>query len=538
MRTQRKSSAAALGTAFLALLGGSAAVAQVDGTNWGSVTAPVYGTSEGLRTDGTATTTYSSAELLAGPNKSKELALPSGYMPTYFDGVLPNGKKVIPAGVVAQIGMHPLGSALTPDGQYIVISCDDERNITNGLSTLTSTTSTGGSLNLLGGYSVTVLRTSDMTVAAQTNVGLLFVGLQIVPSGGGYTIYASGGGDQNVKVLTFTPPTATAAGTLTSGTPIKINPITPNGSVTNFTKSASFTQGDFPENSGTSGGTVAAAQISFPAGSAISPDGKYLYVACNGDNSLAVVATATNTVIKQIPVGFFPYGVTVSRDGTKVLVSNWGVEPYSFIGQPTFDASGNVSALQAVTPSSSASAINSLFYVPLTSTGGPNPQTSSISVISVPGANPANASVLGSVYEGQPGGIDDRNLVGETHPSATAIVRSGVQEVEYVTKSNSDALGMILVANNRKLADFNLSPLSINPATTNNHLVHGSYPNALAVSPDNTRLYVAEAGLDSVAVLDVFHAHRAEAAGPHPDRLVSQRPLNQCGRPNALHRQR
>ena len=258
MRTQRKSSAAALGTAFLALLGGSAAVAQVDGTNWGSVTAPVYGTSEGLRTDGTATITYSSAELLAGPNKSKELALPSGYMPTYFDGVLPNGKKVIPAGVVAQIGMHPLGSALTPDGQYIVISCDDERNITNGLSTLTSTTSTGGSLNLLGGYSVTVLRTSDMTVAAQTNVGLLFVGLQIVPSGGGYTIYASGGGDQNVKVLTFTPPTATAAGTLTSGTPIKINPITPNGSVTNFTKSASFTQGDFPENSGTSGGTVAA----------------------------------------------------------------------------------------------------------------------------------------------------------------------------------------------------------------------------------------------------------------------------------------
>ncbi len=502
-----KNSVAALGAAFFSLLG-TAALAQVDGTNWGTVTAPVYNTSEGLRADGAQTSAYSAAELLAGPNKAAELTLPAGSFPTYFDGVLPNGKLVTPAGVVAQIGMHPLGSALTPDGQFIVISCDDERSISGNLSTLTSPTSAGGGVNLLGGYSVTVLRTSDMTVAAQTAVNAVFIGLQIVPSGSSYTIYASGGAASDVKVLTFTPPAGNALGTLMAGTPIKINPITPNGSVTNFTaagttaaQKAAFNGGDFPENGGSSGGSVAAAQISFPAGSALSPDGKYLYVACNGDNSLAVISTATNAVIKQIPVGFLPYGVTVSRDGTKVLVSNWGVEPYSFIAPPMFDGSGNVTGLAAITPSSSASAISSLFFVPQTSTTGGNPKTSSISVISVPGANPANASLLGSVYEGQPGGVDDRDLVGETHPSATAIVRSGVEEVEYVTKSNSDALGMVLVANNRKLPDFNLSPLSLD--LTSGHQVHGSYPNALAVSPDNTRLYVAEAGLDSVAVLDV-----------------------------------
>ena len=88
-------------------------------------------------------------------------------------------------------------SALTPDGQYIVVSCDDERNITGGLSTLPSATSAGGTVALLGGYSISVLRTSDMTVAAQAAVGPLFVGLQIVPTATGYTIYASGGGDQN-----------------------------------------------------------------------------------------------------------------------------------------------------------------------------------------------------------------------------------------------------------------------------------------------------------------------------------------------------
>ena len=492
--------AAALGAALLALVAGPGAQAQVDGTNWGSVTTPVYGTSEQLKANGAASSTYAAAELLAGPNKSAELTLPAGVLPTYWNGVLPNGKKVTPAGVVAQIGMHPLGSALTPDGQYIIISCDDERNITGGLSTLASPTVAGTSANLLGGYSLTVLRTSDLKVAAQANVGLLFVGLQVVASGsGGYTIYASGGGDHNVKVLTFTPPASSVSlGTLTSGTAIKINPITPNGSVTNFA-TASFTQGDFPENSGTSGGVVGSAsgnRLTFPAGSALSPDGKYLYVACNADNSLAVISTATNTVIKQIPVGYLPYGVTVNRDGTKVLVSNWGVQQYTFLNPPTLDGNGNVTALTGLTPGQN---VGGLFFVPVTSAAGGNPKTSSISVISVPGANPAGATLLGSVYEGQPGGLDDRSLVGETHPSATAIVRHGAVEVEYVAKSNSDALGLILVANNRKLADVDLSPLNLN---LDSHTVHGTYPNALAVSPDNTRLYVAEAGLNSVAVLD------------------------------------
>ena len=54
-RNQITSGAAALGAALLTLLGGSAALAQVDGTNWGTITAPVYGTSETLRADGAAT---------------------------------------------------------------------------------------------------------------------------------------------------------------------------------------------------------------------------------------------------------------------------------------------------------------------------------------------------------------------------------------------------------------------------------------------------------------------------------------------------
>ncbi len=499
------SAAAALGAALLSLLAAPGAQAQIDGTNWGRVTTPVYGTSEQLKATGTPSSTYSAAELMAGPNKAAELSLPSGLLPTYYDGVLPNGKKVTPAGQVVQIGMHPLGSALTPDGQYIVLSCDDERSITGNVSTLPSATVSGTTTNLTGGYTLTILRTADMKVAAQAVVGRLFVGLQVVSkTGGGYTIYASGGADHDVKVLTFTPAATGTPGTLTLTTSIKIAPTAANGTPTNFVASSTaltFNGGDYPENSGNTGpgNPVAAGQLTFPAGSALSPDGKYLYVACNGDNSLAIISTATNRVLKQIGVGFLPYGVSVSRDGTKVLVSNWGTQPYSFLAPPTLNSSGVVTALNgAITPGMD---VSSLFFVPQTSTGGSNPKTSSVSVITVPGGDPTSSktALLGSVYEGQPAGLDDRLIVGETHPSATAIVRRGTVEVEYVAKANSDSLGLILVANNRRLADLDLSPLDLG---LDSHAVHGTYPNALVVSPDNTRVYVAEAGLNSVAVLD------------------------------------
>ena len=103
--------AAALGAAALALLGPvAAAQAQIDATNWGSVTAPVYGVSQAG--------TYAGADLFAGPNQ----------FGSYFAGVLPDGKKVTPAGSVTQIGMNPLGVAVTPDGKYVITTNDDERN--------------------------------------------------------------------------------------------------------------------------------------------------------------------------------------------------------------------------------------------------------------------------------------------------------------------------------------------------------------------------------------------------------------------------
>ena len=56
---------------------------------------------------------------------------------------------------------------------------------------------------------------------------------------------------------------------------------------------------------------------------AVTPDGSKVYVANRSDNTVSVIATATNTVIgPPITVGSVPFGVAVTPDGSKVYVAN------------------------------------------------------------------------------------------------------------------------------------------------------------------------------------------------------------------------
>src|SRR5262245_24658403 len=196
--------------AVLSVAFGSAiAFGQIDKSNWGTVTAPVYNQAE-------SNPNYSSAEILAGPNK----------FGSYYAGVLPNGKKVTPAGASIQIGMNPLGIALTPDGKFLVSSNDDERE--GGLTSYQSGTN-------LGGYSLTVVDTATFAVVSQFRTTVrFFIGLQITgPTNGPYTVWAAGGPDNDVKLFSLS-----GAGVLTAGTPasIVIPPTLPSnqGFVSNY----------------------------------------------------------------------------------------------------------------------------------------------------------------------------------------------------------------------------------------------------------------------------------------------------------------
>ena len=443
----------------------------ITNANWGSVTAPVYGTSD-------PNPNYSAAELLAGPNK----------LGSYYSGILPNGKKVTPAGTSIQIGMNPLGMTITPDGHFIVTSDDDERE--GALSSYQSTVNKGG-------YTLTVIDATTFSVVSEfKSTTRYFIGLQATGTGP-YTIWASGGPDNDVKLYSLS-----TAGVLTAGTPasIPIFPITPisQGFVSSYTPGAALNTPDSLGNLPAAPSQInrtAGAHISFPAGMALSPDGKTIYVACNGDNSVAAISTSSKTVLKQLPVGYFPYTVAVRSDSQRVLVSNWGQMAYKF-KNPTYDASGNLVALGSIGNQPDG------FYLPPVSRTGPTPQSSSITTVTVPGGFPSLATAN---FARGIGVSPDLNIkVGGVHPSAMAVVNSGGSEVLFVTQTNRDKLTRINLSTGALLADIDMNPISITLKNNASGVTtpRGTYPNALAVSPDQTRLYVAEAGLNSVAVFD------------------------------------
>lgn len=479
--------------AFLFALCSKVAVAQEKATKeghipvlhadkWGLLTAPVYGTHDrGV---------YGGAELFPGPNK----------FGTYFAGVLPNGRIVKPAGISVQVGMNPLGVALTPDGKYLITSNDDSANV--GFQSYRNP-----SMNV-GGYSLSVIDTASMKVvstvpSAAATGNSFYIGLQVTGTGP-YTLWASGGVDNNVKIFNISTTGAISAGNPAS---IPIAPITPRnqGFASNYVTAPNTVFPTTPWGFNRNGGT----QATWPAGCALSPDGKFLYVVCNTDNSIAVINTQTNppSVVNQKPVGYLPYAVFLSGDGQTVTVSNWGITEYKF-KNPTYDDAGNLTALAPI-PGNQPDG----FYVPVTSTSGTNPKTSSISILNAPGGDGSMLSPVMSVYQGH--ALDALNNVGDTHPSATAILDNGALRLLYVTKSNSDKLGVINLGNNNEsLGDIDLSPAKVD-GITGNALV-GAYPNAIVISPDKKRMYVAEAGINSVAVLDTTNPLKPALLGRMP----------------------
>ena len=64
-----------------------------------------------------------------------------------------------------------------------------------------------------------------------------------------------------------------------------------------------------------------------PSGMALSPDGNTLYVALNGNNTLGVINTQTDTLTSRIPVGNAPRQVVLADNGTVAYVSNEGGRP-------------------------------------------------------------------------------------------------------------------------------------------------------------------------------------------------------------------
>jgi YVTN family beta-propeller protein len=175
---------------------------------------------------------------------------------------LPTGGQLDPAGASSPVGQMPLGMLAAPGGRRLVL--------------------------LLGGWREHGLQVVDREgrVTQTLPQAAAFVGLAF--STDGSALYASGGNTDVVYRYRWADDRASLADSIV---------LAPRAARADGTR--------------------------YPAGLALSADGRSLYVAENLADSLAVVDVATGTVVQRVATGRYPYGVAVGAEGA-VFVSNWG----------------------------------------------------------------------------------------------------------------------------------------------------------------------------------------------------------------------
>lgn len=360
--------------------------------------------------------------------------------------VIPNGRYVTPAGKSIMTAPHPYGLVVSPDGNIAVTA-------NSGTSPL----------------SITIVRkilnerpeVQQVPPGPATEKGVLasvFMGLAISPDN--KIVYVAGG--QENKIYLFD---------LTSGE--KLGEI-----------DCSDTSGETDYSHGYIGDLK------------LTKDGKIIYAVDQIGFRMVVVDVESKTLKYSVPVGRYPFGINLSPDEKKAYVANVGMFQYSFIKSESEDG-------PKVTP---------IDYPAFAYGSEEMKEGIQNDTINIPGLGYMNALESFSVFA-----ID---INSNEKPEVTAKIKTGhlvgalVEDIPAVGGSSPNSIvstdEYVFVSNG---TNDNISVISIEKDTIVHHIYlkpddrvrqfRGVIPFGLALSPDQKRLYVAESGINAVAVIDV-----------------------------------
>ena len=378
------------------------------------------------------------------------ISSPSGDQLTKIDKsgitVLPNGRMITPAGKNISTAPHPYGLTLSPNGKIAVTA----NSGTNPLS-------------------ITIIRDilSDHPQVQQvppgpsTDKGVLasvFMGLAIAPDN--KTIYVAGG--QENKVYLFDAETG-----------VKKDSI-----------NCSSANADADYRHGYIGDMK------------LSKDGKTLYAVDQIGFRMVIMNTDTKKLTHSVPVGRYPFGICLSPDEKKAYVANVGMFEYSYIKESK----------------EKDSKIKSINY-PAFAYGSKEMQSGiQNDTISIKGLGDINAIDAFSIFA--------INIKDTLQPKVVAKIKTGhlvgalVEGIPAVGGSSPNSIvatnDYVFVSNG---TNDNISVISIEKDAVVNTIslkpdyrvkqFRGVIPFGLALSPDQKRLYVAESGINAVAVINV-----------------------------------
>ncbi len=440
----------------------------------------------------------------AGGSKSIYFRAPAGTLPTtrsinidgYDAAVLPNGRLVTPVGAEVPLNApKPYGMALSPDG------------------TVLATINSGSSR-----FSISLIRNFQSATPSVTRVDLNATFMGIAFSADGSRFFASGGENGNIWV-------GETGGNRIIGSVNLNSPLHPLPAPLTVTSDpAGRFQGTFPGNM------------------VLAPDGRYLYVVDQGSFGVFVIDTANivtgvnasnqltqpnnfAAVAGRIAAGRYPYALAMTDQGDKLFVANVGVFQYRHLrpslptgnankdyplgypgaGYPEETETDRTIRIKKVDPRNLPDTLRDpegirvgyidqdIDYV-VPGLGSPNvPQASSVYVFNT-GARPTAPPLAKATKTGLLVGEVDRGIktFSGSHPNAVAVGRDAI----YVSNGNNDSISVLHPTTYEELHRVSLDVFRGGDA----HL-KGIQPVALALSPNGDFLYVAEAGINAVAVL-------------------------------------
>jgi YVTN family beta-propeller protein len=378
------------------------------------------------------------------------ISAPSGDQITKIDKkgntVIPNGRFITPAGNNIITAPHPYGLTLSPNGNVAVTA-------NSGTNPLSITIIKNILSNNPEVQQVPPGPASDKGVLAS-----VFMGLAISPDN--KTIYVAGG--QENKVYLFDVNTGAKKDSI----------------------DCSFKAEAIDYSHGYIGDMK------------LSKDGKTLYAVDQIGFRMVILNTETKKLIHSVPVGRYPFGICLSPDEKKAYVANVGMFEYSFIKESN----------------DKDAKIKSINY-PAFAYGSKEMQTGiQNDTISIKGLGELNAIDSFSIFS--------INIEDSLQPKVTAKIKTGhlvgalVEGIPAVGGSSPNSIvatdDYVFVSNG---TNDNISVISIAKDAVVNTIAlkidsrvkqfRGVIPFGLALSPDKKRLYVAESGINAVAVINI-----------------------------------
>jgi YVTN family beta-propeller protein len=225
----------------------------------------------------------------------------------------------------------------------------------------------------------------------------------------------------------------------------------------------------------------------------LSVDGRYLYCADVTNFRLVVVDTKQRRAVGSVRVGRYPYALAVAGD--RVLVANIGLFEYSAVPPPRGGDSDSRGLTRPPFGYPSKEARDGVEFEGRKIAGlGDDNVPEAFSVWSVDVSNSSAPRIADRWKTGllihSP--ADNGKTVGGSAPNFLTVRNDAL----YVSNGNNDLIERIDLGQRKVAARGRIIP---SPLVAG---LRGVGPSGMAVSPDGRRLYVAEGGINAIGVLD------------------------------------